>query len=669
MRTSPSSFPFCARWRRGTPSQSRSAGFGSPQTDADAVAVVGRRRPTGESSSPASALNSDDLPAPVGPASATTVSSRPSPSRSPARSTTRRAEATPSASSRPSASSTARASASSRLSSSPLNARPGLREPRREAAPARPPEEPRRPRRRGIAVLEREQAFDALEQVVAGARRQGADGLVAEDRLEHLLARGRGAAGDDELRARHAAGVGEDGDHDRHAGTVDAQRRESRSRPLAHALLLDELEHVRLPGADGVVGALVELRRGGVEARPEQRSSGGVLAPRSAGALGRAIGRCQDDGIDARLDRRLDLALGRGLPDHEPAQAVAHPPDPRLEGAHDVPGPDHLVPAGQDLAAQERAAPDGVVDLLERAPVSPADVRPQLLRCRTLLGEGRLDHADARRNGVQRARQRSPHECLPPAGIGRQPVEPAADRSQLRGRDQTVVEQRFPDDEQLRVVEAALAEHVAEVRGDLAGRVGRYAVEDECDRRAALPRAAEQLPRHRVRVPRRRRDEQPGIRRREQLGAEGSVLRDDRVDVGRVEQRQPLGQPLGRSQPQLVGPGVAAGDAGERGEDAVVGEPADVVRVAHEHRAPRRRSQHARRRQLLADEAVHERRLARARRAADDHEQRRVHLAQPGKEVVVDLRRQLVPEMCRLLGRRQRQPQLERAQLVSQCRK
>ena len=55
-------------------------------------------------SAPASALKSVDLPAPVGPASATTVASSPSPSRSPARRATALAASTSSASRRPSAS-------------------------------------------------------------------------------------------------------------------------------------------------------------------------------------------------------------------------------------------------------------------------------------------------------------------------------------------------------------------------------------------------------------------------------------------------------------------------------------------------------------------------------------------------------------------------------------
>lgn len=70
-----SSVPFDGtRWRRGTSSQSsRSPGSSVPQATAIAFDVVGRRTPAEASSVPLSALNVDDLPEPVAPASATTV--------------------------------------------------------------------------------------------------------------------------------------------------------------------------------------------------------------------------------------------------------------------------------------------------------------------------------------------------------------------------------------------------------------------------------------------------------------------------------------------------------------------------------------------------------------------------------------------------------------------
>ena len=75
-----------------------------------------------------------------------------------------------------------------------------------------------------------------------------------------------------------------------------------------------------------------------------------------------------------------------------------------------------------------------------------------------------------------------------------------------------------------------------------------------------------------------------------------------------------------------------------------------VVRVADEHRRARGRAQDAGRRSPRADQRVHERRLAGAGRAADDHQQRRLHLLQPRHQVVVDLGDELVARAARLVG-------------------
>ena len=99
------------------------------------------------------------------------------------------------------------------------------------------------------ARLAVEQPAHALEQVLARLRRERADGLVAEDRLEHLLAERRGSAGDHDLGAREAAGLEEDGEHHGQPGAVHAERGEPRGRPPAHPLAADELEDVALPVA------------------------------------------------------------------------------------------------------------------------------------------------------------------------------------------------------------------------------------------------------------------------------------------------------------------------------------------------------------------------------------------------------------------------------------
>ena len=178
-----------------------------------------------------------------------------------------------------------------------------------------------------------------------------------------------------------------------------------------------------------------------------------------------------------------------------------------------------------------------------------------------------------------------PDQRLPARRVGGQSVEPAPHRLELGRRDQPVLERSLPDDEQLRVVEPALAEHLAQVVGDLGDGVGRDAVEHDRERGAALARALEQLPRHRVRVARGGRDEEPGVRGGEQLRAERAVLGDDGVDVRGVEQSQPRGQTLGRREHELGRAACTAGRPREPRQHALVLEPADVARVAGEQRA------------------------------------------------------------------------------------
>jgi hypothetical protein len=168
------------------------------------------------------------------------------------------------------------------------------------------------------------------------------------------------------------------------------------------------------------------------------------------------------------------------------------------------------------------------------------------------------------------------------------------------------------------------------VPGDLLGALG-HAVEHDRQRRAAVAGGVQQVPGHRVGVAGGGRDEQPGVGGGEQLAGEVAVGLDDRVDVGRVEQREPLGQRVGRRELDPAGAGIRADRAGQAGEHAVGLEPAHVGGVADEHGRAGRRAQDARRRDGGADEAVDQRRLACAGRAADDHQQRRVHLAQAGR--------------------------------------
>ena len=68
-----------------------------------------------------------------------------------------------------------------------------------------------------------------------------------------------------------------------------------------------------------------------------------------------------------------------------------------------------------------------------------------------------------------------------------------------------------------------------------------------------------------------------------------------------------------------------------------------------------------------ADEAVHERRLARAGRAADDDQRGRLHLPQTREEVVVHLGDEVVAHASRLLRARDLELEPDRAEVVAQA--
>ena len=132
--------------RLGTPSQSRSSAAPSaPQAQAIVHDVVGRRTPMAASSRPVTALNVEDFPEPVAPASATTVWSPESRSRAPARSATAAASSTSASSSRPRAARAASSSPSMRSTTSERLPTSFLA-PSTSAVTRRPPPQRSRPR-------------------------------------------------------------------------------------------------------------------------------------------------------------------------------------------------------------------------------------------------------------------------------------------------------------------------------------------------------------------------------------------------------------------------------------------------------------------------------------------------------------------------------------------
>ena len=265
-------------------------------------------------------------------------------------------------------------------------------------------------------------------QIFARACRERPDRLVAEDRLEHLLADRRGAARDHDLRAGEPAGVGKDREHHRQARPVDAERREPRGRALRGALLADEVEDDALPRTHLVRGGRLQSARRALELRCafEQRAAGNPVAPRPGRSLGGPLGGGAHHGLDAVLDGELELGVGsRSTGDHalQPVTQQAHS---CLESAHHVSRPDDLVPAGKHLAAQERPAPQRGFDLAQSLRVGRVGLGPELRGRRQLLDRRALDGRGADGKARERAPQRPTDERRPRLRVRGEAVEPGA---------------------------------------------------------------------------------------------------------------------------------------------------------------------------------------------------------------------------------------------------
>ena len=454
--TSPPSRPGVARatwWRCGTCSQA-STSSASPQAAAVVEDVVGRRTPTWLSVEPASALNNEDLPEPVAPASATTVWSPASASRPSARSSTAPARASRSGSSRPSVASTASRSAVSRAGRSgprPVSRFTPAARLTRVSGPARPAA--RRPHR--VQPLSRSSAStpsptstssqrasstsyaarDPLLEVAARQLGEPPHGLVAEDRLEQLLPQHGAAAGDPDLGAGHAGGADEDHDHEGDGEAVDAEGEEASGGALRLALLAHQLDHGLLPVAHHPLGGGAELARGPPQVAPSGRGQhlppGRRGAPGVVGTLGGGLGVLDQQRLEAGLHRRGDPVDLRRLAPEEAGDPVTQPADLRLHRAHQVAGADELLPPCQQLPAQQAAVGRGLADLAPGPVVGVVDVVAQLLQRRLLVAVGRGDAARAAHDRLDGPLERLAHDGGARVGVGGQLVEPPGDRRGL----------------------------------------------------------------------------------------------------------------------------------------------------------------------------------------------------------------------------------------------
>ena len=316
---------------------------------------------------------------------------------------------------------------------------------------------------------------------------------------------------------------------------------------LRGALVADELEDDALPRANLVLGDRRELARRTLEARhlAEQGAAGDALAPGTRRSLGCPLGRRAHDSLDAVLDGDLQLGVRGGGARDDALQPIAEPAHTRLERAHHVARPDDLVPARQHLAAKQRAAAQSRLHLPQRLRIGELGLGAKVGGDGELLHRRPLDDERPHRQACERTAQRPAHEGGPRLRIGCEPVEPGADRPE-RGRvEQLPLERHLGDDQDLGVAELLGLEHLAEMSRNLGARVGWHPVEHDRERGPALPGGAKELPGNGVGIAGSGRDEEPAVRRGQQLVGERTVLGQHRVDVGGVEQREALRQRFG----------------------------------------------------------------------------------------------------------------------------
>jgi hypothetical protein len=118
------------------------------------------------------------------------------------------------------------------------------------------------------------------------------------------------------------------------------------------------------------------------------------------------------------------------------------------------------VPTREHLAAQERAAPQRHLDFPARRGVRGIRLRAKLGRGRELLDRSTLDDGRTSREARERTAQRPADQCGPRLRVGSEVVEPRAyGREGGRGKE-TLCEQRLGHDENVRLGQALVLEHL-----------------------------------------------------------------------------------------------------------------------------------------------------------------------------------------------------------------
>ena len=185
------------------------------------------------------------------------------------------------------------------------------------------------------------------------------------------------------------------------------------------------------------------------------------------------------------------------------------------------------MPAREHLTAKEGATPQSRFDLPSCRSVRGVCLRPKLCSSRELLDRGCLDEGRTGGEARERAAQRPADERGPGLRVGGEVVEPRACRGERRCRKEAVRERRLGDDEHVRLGQALVREHPAQVRGHLTAGVLRHPVEDEGERRPAVTCGTEEPPGHRVGVASCGRYKEPAVGSGEELGGQRTVLGED----------------------------------------------------------------------------------------------------------------------------------------------
>ncbi len=284
-------------------------------------------------------------------------------------------------------------------------------------------------------------------------------------------------------------------------------------------------------------------------------------------------------------------------------------------------------------------------------------------------GPGELGQAGV--EGVEDAVGGAGHDVLAGGGVQRLVDEPGAQRGHGGGGQQAAAPGRlgqFGHGEAGHVAESGLGEEGAVLPGHLGDDLVGHPVQDGDQADVVLLGGAQHVPGDGVGVAGGGGDHDPDVGGADEFGGQDPVVGHQGIDVGGVQEGEAGRQGVGGLDAQHAG-GVLAGQeqvvrrvlvvghpyAREVGQHPHAAEPVVVLRMADQHGRPCRRPQHARLADAPAHEGVHQGGLPGPCGAAHDGQQRRLGVFQPGHQIVVELREQLVAVGTRACGPRQGQ--------------